>query len=147
MKHERGFTLVEILIVVALIGILSAIAFPSYNEYVRKSQRAEVQRVLAEANQYLKRYFGAQDTYEGAELPAGLTQSPTTGTAVYVIELMEDGAAVDEITEAGTYTIRARRTGSMASDRCGNLSIDQNGTKTMSDYETGATMADCFRGS
>lgn len=147
MKHERGFTLVEILIVVALIGILSAIAFPSYNEYVRKSQRAEVQRVLAEANQYLKRYFGAQDTYEGAELPAGLTQSPTTGTAVYVIELMEDGAAVDAITEAGTYTIRARRTGSMASDRCGNLSIDQNGTKTMSDYETGATMADCFRGS
>ena len=143
----RGFTLIEVMVVVAIIGILAAIAYPSYAEYVRRSQRAEVLRVMTEANQFMKRYYGAQDSYEGAVLPAGLSRSPATGALAYNIELIEAGAAVGAATEASTYTLRATRAGSMADDRCGDLSINQAGTLTQTNYAAGMTLADCFRGS
>jgi len=142
----RGFTLIELMVVVAVIGILAAIAYPSYAEYVRRSQRAEMQRVMMDANQFLKRYYGAQDTYVGATLGA-LNRSPTSGTLAYDIQLIEGGNPVVTATQATTYTLRATRAGVMAGDRCGDLSMDQNGTRTISNNATGTTLADCFRGS
>jgi len=146
-KAVQGFTLIELMVVVAIIGILAAIAYPSYAEYVRRSQRVEVQRVLLDANQFMKRYFGAQDTYVGATLPGGLNRSPASGTLAYNIQLIEAGNPVAAATQPGTYLIRATRAGSMVGDRCGDLSLDQNGTQTISNNATGTTLADCFRGS
>ena len=50
-------------------------------------------------------------------------------------------------TAASTYTIRATRTGSMANDRCGNLSVTNTGVKTLSNNASGTTLADCFKAS
>lgn len=143
----QGFTLIELMVVVAVIGILASIAYPSYAEYVRRSQRADMQRVLLDANHFLKRYYGAQDTYVGASLPAGLNRSPINGAAAYTIQLIEAGNPVAAATQANTYTLRATRAGPMAGDRCGDLSLDQNGTTTISNNATGTTLAECFRGS
>ena len=145
--RERGFTLIEMMVVVAIIGILAAIAYPSYAEYVRRSQRAEVQRALMEANQFMKRYYGAQDTFVGAALPAMLSRSPSSGTAAYNIQLIENGAVVAAVTQPTTYTLRATRTGAMTGDRCGDLSMNQSGARSISNNATGTTLADCFRGS
>ena len=151
---ERGFTLIELMIVVAIIGIIAAIAFPSYQESVAKSRRADAQRALMEAEQYMRRYFAAVDTFEGASLPASLAISPRpgsdgSGAAAYNIELLEQGAVVATTTalSASTFTLRATRTGSMANDRCGNLSIDNTGRKVVTENATGTTIADCFKAS
>lgn len=130
------------MVVVAIIGILAAVAYPSYVEYVRRSQRADMTRALLEARQYLQRYHSANDSYLNAQLPARLQQSPATGAAHYLIELVPVEAAV----AASSYHLRARRTGSMAGDRCGDLSVDQSGRYTMSNQATGLTLADCFMG-
>ncbi|AOW15506.1 hypothetical protein LPB072_08800 [Hydrogenophaga crassostreae] len=155
LRAERGFTLIELMIVVAIIGVLAALAFPSYKESVAKSRRADAQRALMEADQYMRRYFSSRDTFEGANITdAGLGVSPRLGsdgssTPAYNIELLEAGAVVATTTAASTttYTLRATRTGSMAEDRCGDLTVTNTGAKTISNNATGTTIADCFKAS
>lgn len=150
-RGQDGFTLIELMIVVAVVAILAAIAYPSYQEQIAKSRRADAQRALSEAEQYLRRYFAAKDTYEDAALPNGLTTSPRpgSGNAAYNIVLIEDDAEVDAITEdyATVFIVRAVRTGSMANDRCGDLEVTNTGKKTQLNAATSATMADCFKAS
>jgi type IV pilus assembly protein PilE len=145
--RQKGFTLIELMIVVAIIGILAAVAYPSYQESVAKSRRADAQRALVEAEQYMRRYFGAKDTYKDAALPDALSKSPREGSASYTIALIESDAVVAKATAESTFTLRATRTGTMAADRCGDLSVTHTGSKTLSNNATGTTVADCFKGS
>lgn len=125
---QQGFTLVELSIVVAVIGILAAIAFPSYVEHTRKAKRAEAKAILLEAAQALERNYTLQGTYlnsDGDALADVIpSQSPVSGTANYTL------AAVGTPT-ATTYVLRATRTNSMTDDLCGNFQINQAGSRTL----------------
>lgn len=155
--HQRGFTLIEVMVVVAIVGILAAIAYPSYQEQVAKSRRADAQRALMEAEQYMRRIFGTQDTYAGVSLPAGLATSPRpgSGTAAYNIQLVENNVVVATTTAASAsmFTLRATRTGSMTNDRCGDLNVTNTGRKTLtgltgySAAQLEALRAECFKAS
>lgn len=151
IRSQSGFTLIELMIVVAVIGILAALAFPSYQESVAKSRRADGQRALMAADQYMRRVFSTTDTFAGVTLPADLAVAPPpgSGAAAYNIQLLEAGAVVATTTaaSASTYTLRATRAGNMAADRCGDLTITNTGVKTISNNATGTTMADCFKAS
>ncbi|MFN2309888.1 MAG: type IV pilin protein [Gammaproteobacteria bacterium] len=118
-----GFTLIELMIVVAIVAILASIAYPSYQEQIRQSRRAEAQAVLLEAAQFMERYFTVNSNYTDAALPAALAHSPKEGgTARYDITL----SAV----AANSFTLQAAPTGS--DPGCGTLSITQAGVKTAS---------------
>ncbi|KAA3627682.1 MAG: type IV pilin protein [Proteobacteria bacterium] len=129
-RVKAGFTLIELMIVVAIVGILAAIAFPAYQEQVRQSRRADAQAVLLEAAQFMERFFTQNSQYHqtrdavpvAVALPAGLTQSPKDGgTARYAITI----AAV----AANTFTLQATPVSDPA---CGNLTVNQAGTKAAS---------------
>ncbi len=84
----RGFTLIELMIVVAVVAILSAIAYPSYTEHVRKSRRAQAKVDLVEYGQLAERFHTVQNTYSGFTLPTNV--SPREGgTAAYTLALTQ----------------------------------------------------------
>ena len=135
MKRSRGFTLIELMIVVAVVAILAAIALPSYQDSIRKSRRGQAKADLLELTQMLERRYTTNRSYEGFTVPAGYDQSPHEGTAYYVI------TGIDEV-DASTYTLTATPQGGQTGDtRCGTLTINHMGVKT----ESGSgTVSDCW---
>ncbi len=119
----KGFTLIELMVAIAIIGILAAIAYPSYTEHVRSTRRAEVSAVLLEAAQVVERRYSQTGAYTGAQIPA---RSPQSGDAAYNL-VFANGAAGD-----GGYLITATAVsgGRMAGDDCATMSINALGVKT-----------------
>ena len=127
----QGFTLIELMIVVAVVAVLAAIALPSYQDAIRKGRRGQAKADLVEIAQLYERFRTVNNTYDAFALP--FAQSPRTGTERYAITTADDGA---------TFTLTATPSGAQADDaRCMILTINQAGTKTESG--TGS-LQDCW---
>ncbi|MFT5781730.1 MAG: type IV pilus assembly protein PilE [Pseudomonas sp.] len=130
-KNIAGFTLIELMITVAIIGILAAIAYPSYTEYVLRGNRTEGQALLNDAAARQERYYAQNNTYADTPAKLGYT-STSTVNGLYVISTPTGTASA--------YTLLAATQRTDA--KCGDLGLNQAGTKTKSG--TGA-LADCWK--
>ncbi len=127
-RRSRGFTLIELMIVVVIIGVLTAFALPQYTQHVNRARRAEAATVLRNAQQFMQRLYAANNTYQNGgvapTLPAAFQTSPPNAT--------RSNYSVTVVTPTpGSYTLTATRAadGPMATDVCGDLTIDQRGTR------------------
>lgn len=126
---QRGFTLIEVMIVVAILGVIAAIAFPSYMESVRKSRRADAKSALMAASQAMEKYFTERQTYATATLGSNATDVyPTTSPDGYYT------LSFSVASTASAFSLQAAPTAGkgQTSDKCGTFSINQLGAKGVS---------------
>jgi type IV pilus assembly protein PilE len=134
VRTMQGYTLIELMAVVTVVGILAAIVFPNYREYVLRSNRTEGQALLNDAAARQERYYAQNNVYADTTAKLGLPsdQSPNK---MYTLAISDVEAG------ASTYTLTV--TPAQTDAKCGNLSIDQAGTRGTS--VSGTTAADCFK--
>ena len=136
---QQGFTLIELMVVITIIGILASIALPSYQDHVKRAARADAKAVLMENAQFLERNFTEANRYDrsadGNPVVLPVTQSPRDTDARYTISLTA---------AAGSFSLTAAPVpgGLMDGDVCGAFMLNHLGQKTVA--EAGAAAADCW---
>ena len=149
LRKHQGFTLIELMIVVAVIGILASIAYPSYREYVAKSRRAEAKTVLLSAQQWMERFYTENFRYDKNSAGVAVTDASQFPSRFSVSPVPGQGAAAYTISVVVTANVRdvysvtaTRKAGSsMAADRCGDFAIDHLGRKDLVNYSGFASKA------
>lgn len=123
ISRPQGFTLIELMIAVAVVAILAGIAYPSYQEHVRKSRRAAAQAALLDVAARQQQYLLDRRSYAGT-LAALRYTVPAEVSTHYQITTEAPAATPP------TFTVRATPQGAQAADKCGWLQVDQTGAKT-----------------
>lgn len=134
-RRPRGFTLIEVMIVVVIVAILAAIALPGYQEYVRRGHRAEARAALQQAATWMERAATSNGLYPITSAFPATLQAVTSGR--YSVALDSDGTA---------WALTATRTvgSAQATDRCGDYTLTHTGQRGITNAATGTTVSDCW---
>lgn len=125
MKHsQNGFTLIELMVTVAIVAILAAVALPSYQQYMRKGARAEVQSHMMDIAARQGQFLLDNRAYAASVSALSMT-TPASVSSKYTLAIATE-------TSPPGFTITATPSGSQASDSCGTLALDNAGSKTAS---------------
>lgn len=134
-RQQAGFTLMELLVALVVMGILMAIAIPNYNEYVRRTHRANARAALQQAAQWMERVATAQGSY-----PLMLDSSMTSVEGGrYTIDF-------DGVPTNSSFRLIAERvsTAGNAHDVCGDLTLTHTGVKGIKNQPGSMTAANCW---
>jgi type IV pilus assembly protein PilE len=152
-RPVRGFSLIELMIAVAVVAILAAVAIPSYSTYIKRGKRAEAKTALVQAAQFLERNYSQAGCYNFPD-PASCTAGAGIAVVLPAMASATDYAIPTPPLASQTYTLSATpcgvagncASGSVFTDPdCGVLTLDNTGTKGALGANTltatGATLA------
>jgi type IV pilus assembly protein PilE len=143
MNKNQGFTLIELVIVVAIVGILSAIAMPMYRDYVVRANRTEAKTALAAVALAQERYYSVNNQYSTTIASLGtvmsLNSSGVTENGFYSI-------TITAANPAASYTLSAtpQSKAGQNTDKCNTLTLSSTGSKGVSTTYSGYSAANCW---
>ncbi len=141
LRHKRhnGFTLIELMIVVAILGVLVAVALPAYQQSVRGGARAEAQSLLLQVAANQERFYSDNNSYSANADPLSnpAVAILTTEAGLYQVAVAACGAG----TIANCFVATATPQGAQTADSCTTLTLTNTGLKGA----TGDTVANCWR--
>ncbi len=125
MKYQRGFTLIELMVVVAIVAILAAIAIPAYGRYAYRARRPDGQELLLRIANAQERYYAVYNVYDDLKtIGYSITASTTTEKGYYRVVVVQGGTH-----DWQSYVAIAVPSGVQIDDSCGSLSVDNIGSK------------------
>ncbi|WP_104655329.1 type IV pilin protein [Ralstonia insidiosa] len=150
-RRQTGFSLMELMITVAIIAILARIAYPSYQQYVLKSHRADAKTALLDLATRQERFFTLQNNYTSSPTALGYASGASFPLAIqsgtqsyYQLYVGVTGTAGASGTAAPGYSASAVPTTAQAPDACGTYTINQLGVQGNANTATGTTSAQCW---
>lgn len=129
-RRGTGFTLIELMIVVAIVGILGAFVYPLYSEYVKRAYRSQIVVLLSEHAQSLERFYAKNGVYTDA-------QDLSSGNKYYRI-------TSDLADHTFLLTATRKEEASMAGDSCGDFTLAHTGLATITQATPGLTLQQCW---
>lgn len=125
----KGFSLIELMITIAIVGVLAGMAIPSYQSSVEKSRRSDARVALLSAVAQQERHFSLNNIYSNDIADIG---SSTSGEGFYTITVAYEMAGNDCSVDKDCYTVTATAIGAQAGDtQCGDYTINNLGQKTV----------------
>lgn len=123
MLRIKGFSLMELMIAVAIVAILGAIAYPSYQDSVRKSRRADAKAALTELAQLMEQHYSQRFNYSTFTLPTTKTPKDALDGSQYYTLKLKEGAS------ANSFMLLAEPVNAQSGDVCGTLTLDHTGAR------------------
>lgn len=143
--EQTGFTLIELMVAIAIVGILAGIAYPSYTTYITRSHRVDAKIALTSAVQNLERFYTERNTFTGASVGSNGIYPATSPNNYYTITLVVDPVRTAILPVGTTYLLTATPQGTQSSDsQCGTYTVDETGFKTAAGTSDSATLSRCW---